>query len=157
MKKFSKILGVTLLEVMLVLAIAAMIILMSVRYYQSASSSQQANSVLQQVQGIVSAADSLAQGGGSYSSITMNNSTLQPLLPSGAFVTPWGEAITVAPGTSTTFTIDIGSVPSGVCPLLYSKLATNNHFSSGSTPTAFTPTTCTGAAIPTTITYISNP
>lgn len=157
MKKFSKILGVTLLEVMLVLAIAAMIILMSVRYYQSASSSQQANSVLQQIQGIVSAADSLAQGGGSYSSITMNNSTLQPLLPQGAFVTPWGEAITVAPGDATTFTIDIGSVPSGVCPLLYSKLATNNHFSSAATPTAYKASDCTGASIATTITYISNP
>lgn len=158
MKKFSKVLGVTLLEVMLVLAIAAMIILMSVRYYQSASSSQQANSVLQQIQGIVSAADSLAQGGGSYSSVSMSNQTLQPLLPQGAFVTPWGDPIEVSPGDATKFTIKIGNVPSGVCPLLYSKLATNNHFSTGDSPVAFAPADCDPkAATETTITYISNP
>jgi type II secretory pathway pseudopilin PulG len=149
-KKLKSALGVTLLEVMLVLAIAAMIIVMSVRYYQSASSSQQANAVLEQVQGIVSAADGLAQAKGSYSAAGINNSSLTPLLPGGGLTTPWGEPIAVSGATSTTYTIDLGSVPSGVCPLLYSKLSTNNNFSVSGTcsPTAATPTT---------ITYTSNP
>jgi type II secretory pathway component PulJ len=47
-KQARSILGVTLLEIMLVLAVAAMIIIMSVRYYESANSSQQANATLQQ-------------------------------------------------------------------------------------------------------------
>ncbi|VVC76826.1 hypothetical protein AQUSIP_21530 [Aquicella siphonis] len=157
MKRFYKsMLGVTLLEVMLVLAIAAMIIVMSVRYYQSASSSQQANAILQQVQGIVSAADSLAQAKGSYTASIISNSGLTPLLPGGGLTTPWGEAITIGGVTDTTYTIDIGNVPSGVCPLLYSKLATNNHFSNGGT-TPFSPTDCGSTATATVITYTSNP
>jgi type II secretory pathway pseudopilin PulG len=155
-KGFKTVLGVTLLEVMLVLAIAAMIIVMSVRYYQSASSSQQANNVLQQVQGIVSAADSLAQGQGSYSAANISNSTIQPLLPAGGLITPWGEAITVTHTGATTYTINIGTVPSGVCPLLYTKLATNNHFTIGGQAPA--PSACsTTAGTATTITYTSNP
>lgn len=156
-RSFRSTLGVTLLEVMLVLAIAAMIIVMSVRYYQSASSSQQANSVLQQVQGIVAAADSLAQAQGSYAAVNVSNTTLAPLLPGGAFTTPWGESIEVAGASETSFTINLGGVPSGVCPLLYSKLATNNHFSIGGTPPV-DPTSCdAGAATATTLTYTSNP
>ncbi|MBX3708333.1 MAG: hypothetical protein KIT56_06585 [Gammaproteobacteria bacterium] len=154
---FKTVLGVTLLEVMLVLAIAAMIIVMSVRYYQSASASQQANAVLQQIQGIVSAADNLAQAGGSYSAVKLNNSTLTPLLPGGALTTPWGEPITVTSTSATTFTINAGHVPSGVCPLLYSKLATNNHYSIGNTPPV-DPSTCSPtSATSTTLTYTSNP
>jgi type II secretory pathway pseudopilin PulG len=156
MKSVKSLLGVTLLEVMLVLAIAAMIIVMSVRYYQSASSAQQANNVLQQVQGIVSAADSLAQAKGAYSNIT--NTTLEPLLPTGGLVTPWGEPITVTTSSDTTFKIQLGTaIPSGVCPLLFSKLSTNNHFSiSGATPD---PSNCSasGPTSSTSITYTSNP
>ena len=80
MKRFAKsMLGVTLLEIMLVLAIAAMIIVMSVRYYQSASASQQVNAVLQQIQGITAAADGLAQATGSYSAANVSSTTLAPL------------------------------------------------------------------------------
>lgn len=131
MKKFSKaMLGVTLLEVMLVLAIAAMIIVMSVRYYQSASSSQQSNSLLEQVQGIVSAANSMAQAKGAYnaSGVTITNSGLAPLLPGGSLNTPWGTAFTISATGPTTFSIDIPGVPSGVCPLFKSKLLADNHF-----------------------------
>lgn len=66
MKSLSRSAGVTLLEIMLVLAIAAMIIVMSVRYYQSASSSQQATAAFAQVQAITAAADTLAQMSGDY-------------------------------------------------------------------------------------------
>jgi len=154
-KVFKTMLGVTLLEVMLVLAIAAMIIVMSVRYYQSANSSQQANAILQQVQGIVSAANTLAQAQGSYSAVSLGSAALTPLLPGGWNKTPWGETISVAATSSTTFTMNIGSVPSGVCPLLLSKLATDNHFEIDGAP--ITTSTCTGSAVAVTITYKSNP
>jgi len=144
-------LGVTLLEVMLVLAIAAMIIVMSIRYYQSASSSQQANSVLEQIQGIVAAADGLAQAKGSYSAAGISQSSLTPLLPGGSWSTPWGDPITIGDVTGTTYTIDLGTVPSGVCPLLTTKLSTNNHF------TLSAPTCTVGSGTAEVVTYTSNP
>lgn len=151
MKKMSKsILGVTLLEVMLVLAIAAMVIVMSVRYYQSATANQQANSLMQQIQGITAAADGLAQGSGSYSAV--DGAAVAQLMPGGAtsgLKTPWGTTITITGGLST-YTVSIPTVPANVCPLIVSQLAGNKKF------TSVTPATCnaTGAS---TVGYIYNP
>ena len=61
--------GVTLLEIMLVLAIAAMIIVMSVRYYQSTTNAQQANAFVAQMQAIAAAMDQLAESTHSYKNI----------------------------------------------------------------------------------------
>jgi type II secretory pathway pseudopilin PulG len=155
MRRFSKsILGVTLLEVMLVLAIAAMIIVMSVRYYQSASSSQQANSVIEQLQSITAAADGLAQASGSYDAASISTATLTPLLPNGtyAFTTPWGTDITIGTPSASSYSVSIADAPSGVCPYIVSKLSTNNHYSGISSNTC-------GTTGPTTIsyTYVANP
>lgn len=157
MKRFNKsMLGVTLLEIMLVLAIAAMVIVMSVRYYQSASSSQQANSILQQIQGITAAADGLAQASGSYATGAVDNTNLAPLMPGGtnAFITPWGTDITVDGATGTTYNVSIADAPSGVCPLVVSKLATNNHYQSLTPATA---ADCGTTATTISYTYTSNP
>src|SRR5690348_8673772 len=109
MKRLSSLLGVTLLEIMLVLAIAAMVIVMSVRYYQSASSSQQTNAVLSQIQAITAAADSLAQGTGTYSAATTSNITA--LMPANGMVPPWGgPSITVSAATSS-YTASIPGMP----------------------------------------------
>jgi type II secretory pathway pseudopilin PulG len=132
MKLLKKILGVTLLEVMLVLAIAAMIIVMSVRYYQSATSSSQANAALSQVQAIIAAADGLAQSGGSYAG-TVSSTALAPLLPARGLYMPWGEAVTIAAPSASTFTIAFTSIPRGVCPLLNARLISNNHISATGT------------------------
>ena len=153
MNKFVKaILGVTLLEIMLVLAVAAMIIVMSVRYYQSASSSQQANAVLQQIQGITAAADGLAQATGAYTATMISTSSLGPLLPGGAtsgFTTPWGTTITPTFISATQYSVDLGVTPSGVCPLLKSKLVVNNHYA--------TTSSCGTSAADFSYTYTSNP
>ena len=148
MKKTLKaILGVTLLEIMLVLAIAAMIIVMSIRYYQSATSSQQTNTVMQQVQGIIAAADSLAQTSGTYTSATSAN--LGPLLPSNAFKLPWGETITLTPAAST-LAFSLAATPVAVCKLLASRFAANNRMV-GAADNAC----ASGAAF--TFTYTANP
>ena len=157
MKKIAKsTLGVTLLEIMLVLAIAAMIILVSVRYYQSANSSQQANSVLSQVLAITVAADSLAQSSGSYQVANISTNTLQPLLSNGAnaFITPWGTNITVGSPQANSYDVMIPDAPAGVCSLLVSKLNTNNHYSS---LTPATPDACTGGTTTISYTYLANP
>lgn len=131
MKQFAKTqLGVTLLEVMLVLAVAAMVIVMSIRYYQSANSSQQSNSVLAQVQAIVAAGEQLSQSTGSYKESLGETpeKALEPLLPKNAFTTPWGASIDLANVAASSYDITLKGTPSGVCPLVMSKLKTNNHF-----------------------------
>lgn len=158
MKRFGKSTqGVTLLEIMLVLAIAAMVIVMSVRYYQSASSSQQANAVLQQIQGITAAADSLAQASGSYVTANLSKNTIAPLVPGGltsGFITPWGTDITITVQNASSYQVDLGQAPSGVCPLVVSKLTTNNHYT-------VTPATAAGcnedSSTALSYVYIANP
>lgn len=151
MRRFSKsMLGVTLLEIMLVLAIAAMIIVMSVRYYQSATSSQQSNAVLQQVQALTAAADGLSQSSGSYAGVT--SAAVGPLLPANGLQTPWGTTITITPSTSS-YTVNIPGVPTGVCPLLVSKLGANAHYSALSPATAGA---CSGVGT-VSYTYLANP
>lgn len=108
-------LGVTLLEILLVLAIAAMIIIMSVRYYQSATASQQANSVLQQFQAITAAADSLSMASGNYTSAT--NANLYAVMPGQTLNTPWGATINVS-GSATSIAVSVSGVPLAVCSLL---------------------------------------
>ena len=153
----NSVIGVTLLEVMLVLAIAAMIIVMSVRYYQSAVASQQANAMMEQLQAIIAAADGLAQATGSYSTVTQ--SALTPLLPGGTFYTPWGTQIVMSAQTfSTAVHIQVyGNIPTGVCPLLYEKLSTNNHWVNSSNA-LFNVSQCTAGSLNGVwIYYLANP
>ena len=131
MKRFSKSMrGVTLLEILLVLAVAAMIIVMSVRYYQSATSNQQVNATMDQIQAITANADSIAQGNNSYSTVT--TAAIQPMMPQSKMKTVWGGNITVAPGggtsKTTSYTVTIPEVPVNVCSQIISKLAANSKF-----------------------------
>src|SRR5947207_13018228 len=98
-KSLKSALGVTLLEVMLVLAIAAIIIVMSVRYYQAASVSNQVNSVIQEVTAIAAAADSLAQNTGSYTAATQAN--VQAIVTAAGLRAPWGTTITIGAAATT--------------------------------------------------------
>jgi len=146
--------GVTLLEIMLVLAVAAMIILMSVRYYQSATSNQQANSALQQIQGITASADTLAQSSGSYAAANVSTTTLAPLLPGGAanaFTTPWGTTITIGAITGSSYTVTLPATPAAVCTILTSRLRQNVHFSN------VQPATCPATAGNVSYVYLANP
>jgi len=131
MKRFAKsVLGVTLLEIMLVLAIAAMIIVMSVRYYQSASINQQANAFIAQLNAIQAAADSLAQGTGSYSAAGVNSTAILAITGGGAsgLNTPWGGKISVSAAAATmTYTVTL--TPTAVCNLVKTRLNTNSHWS----------------------------
>ena len=140
------IIGVTLLEIMLVLAIASMVIVMSVRYYESATASAQVNTVLQQVQSITAAADGLAQGSNSYLTANIVSSTLSPILPRNGLTLPWGRTINVTTPSNSSYVIVLNEVPSNQCPLIVSKLTVNTHFS-------VTPTCNVGALTTLSITY----
>lgn len=147
MKRIARMAGVTLLEIMLVLAVAAMVIVMSVRYYQSANTSQQTNAALAQIQAITAAADSLAQGTGSYSAATQ--AAVASLMPANGMVPPWGGTATIAiNGTGTSYSATIPGMPLGVCNGLTARMKANAHFS--------VTATCSGTSIAFTYTYTSN-
>lgn len=127
MKRFAKsVLGVTLLEIMLVLAVAAMIIVMSIRYYQSASTSAQANAALEMVQGVTAAADGIAQPAGSYSGAT--TSAVQAMMPNQSMGTPWGGTISLGGQSATTYTVTFDTMPATVCNILRPKIIANVKF-----------------------------
>ena len=149
MRRFAKsILGVTLLEIMLVLAIAAMIIVMSVRYYQSASSNQQANAALEMIQGIAAAADGLAQSTGAYNGATVTTANIQQLMPNNSLGTPWGTTATFTPTSATVYTVSLPNTPAAVCPQLNSRLSANPKYT-------VTSGACGAAAATFTYTYTS--
>jgi type II secretory pathway pseudopilin PulG len=140
MKRIKSVLGVTLLEIMLVLAIAAMIIVMSVRYYQSAQVSSQANAFVSQVQAITSAAENIAQGTGSYSGVTA--AQIASMLPTNGMLAPWGGTVTFTPST-TGFKLDVPASSTATCTLVTAKLKASSQYT-------VTGTTCT------VITYVAN-
>lgn len=127
-RNFKSMLGVTLLEIMLVLAIASMVIVMSIRYYNSATASQNANAVMEQIQAITAASDSIAQGSNGYTSAGLSNTVLQPLLPTNGLTTPWNTTIVVAAASATTYTVTIPSTPPAVCAILNTKLKMNPRY-----------------------------
>jgi len=160
MKK-SKMLGVTLLEISLVLAIAALIIVLSIRYYQQSNDAESANAALTQITSIASAADSVSNVAGSYvtglgATAAAAGTTLNSLLswPGGSASatignSPWGSAITVAAvPTQNTYQISFAATPTSICNLLKVRITTNAHFTTAATCAA-------NAAF--TYTYTSNP
>ncbi len=141
MKRLSRTLGVTLLEIMLVLAIAAMIIVMSIRYYSTATSSQQANAMFQTVAAIQAAADNLAQGTGTYSQVTSTN--ISNIVGASSLQTQWNTTYKfqtqAGTGGASSYTATIGPIPTSVCTSILGKLA------SGATGSHYTAASCTAA------------
>lgn len=122
-RNLKSMLGVTLLEIMLVLAIAAMVIVMSIRYYQSASSNQRVAAAADLLTGYIGGAESYVQAGGSFASITASKLATYSGVSATA-ISPWGQAVSVS-GTTTGFTVNFGTVPSTDCTKLMGLLKTN--------------------------------
>jgi prepilin-type N-terminal cleavage/methylation domain-containing protein len=124
MKRFSQSMrGVTLLEIMLVLAIAAMIVVMSIRYYQSASSAQQANAAAGQVQAVMAAMDNLGMSAG-YNGANVTQANLAAVVGVNNMTTPTGGTITLGATTATTYTLTV-PLNTTICPSVAAKLAGN--------------------------------
>lgn len=121
MNRFAKsMLGVTLLEIMLVLAIAAMIVVLSIRYYQSATTSQQSNAALSQVQAVMAAMDNLGMSGG-YASAT--TAQVSAIVGANNMVTPTGGTIVLGGNpTATTYSVIVPLSP-GICTSVAAKLS----------------------------------
>lgn len=123
-RSFKSALGVTLLEIMLVLAIAAMVIVMSIRYYQSASTNQKINVTLNNITGIVAAGESFLAATGTFTG--MAATAFNPYLPGGAMPNSgFGGPMTVAATSASTYTITLPKPPADACLRLIALLASN--------------------------------
>lgn len=140
---YRSMMGVTLLEIMLVLAIAALVIVMSIRFYQSASDTNKVNAGMSTVQGIVAAGEN-AVAGGSAAGVSGNTMPADILnyLPNAEFPNgPWGGKATVTAGTATSYQIVMpapGTDAASPCGKLKAYLLQNKKF---------TGTDCTGGNI----------
>jgi Tfp pilus assembly major pilin PilA len=126
MKSYKRMAGVTLLEVMLVLAVAAMIIVMSVRYYQAASANQQVNGALQFVQGVTAAADGLAQGTGSYTDVTA--AQLSSIMPNTSMNLPWGSLAVWTATNNHAFKLTLPNMATPVCAQFTARMKANTKY-----------------------------
>lgn len=131
-RSFKTMLGVTLLEIMLVLAIAAMVIVMSIRYYQQASSNQRVASVVDMVTGIIAAGQVYLNGNGYFSGIASTNIT--PYMPGNVMPkSPWGSgSLSVGSGGPSSYVISIPAIPAPDCQKVKDLLKGQTNIAPGS-------------------------
>jgi type II secretory pathway pseudopilin PulG len=107
MKRLSRMVGVTLLEIMLVLAVASLVIVMSIRYYQSAQNSVGTQNLQRALASMLAYGDSFGMTAGSYTDLTP--AILWASLPTDAqgtspnLKTAWGEAAIGVTATATSY------------------------------------------------------
>ncbi|HSW94347.1 MAG TPA: hypothetical protein VLJ15_08370 [Gammaproteobacteria bacterium] len=123
-KSFRTMLGVTLLEIMLVLAIAAMVVVMSIRYYQSATTNQKVASTLNNITAIVAAGENYLSSQGTYEKIGPADVT--PYMPGNKMPSSgWGGEMGVENGSANGYDITVPSVPTGACKQLAALIKQN--------------------------------
>jgi Tfp pilus assembly protein PilE len=137
-KNFKSIAGVTLLEIMLVLAIAAMVIVMSIRYYQNAQNGENSNVIMEMVQNITAAADNISVNGGGYSGMT--TSTISAIAGTNNMLTPYGGKVTISGANGGSYVVTMGAVPYAVCSVLVARLGNSPKYSGLPTCTKATST-----------------
>lgn len=138
-RSFKSVLGVTLLEIMLVLAIAAMIVVMSIRYYQSASLNQKVASAMDNITGIVAAGESVYN---STNTLASASSAITAYLPGNKLPTsPWnGSSFGITGANSTSFSINIPGTPQAGCAQLTNMSSQNAKLTGASCTNGFTVT-----------------
>ena len=134
-----KFMGVTLLEVMLMLLVTGLVIFMSIRYYGYAIAHQQADAVIGEIQSITAAADNLSQGTDSYAG-SVSTSSIEPVVPVHGMTTPWGGDIKITGATDSSYTVTIYLMPAQICHLIKARLSSNAQFN-------VTATTCPATGV----------
>ena len=105
-------LGVTLLELMLSLAIIAVLLILATRYYEGARLSQQVNQAGNDIQAIVAAMANKTAGNPNYSATT---NCMKDLMATGYLPSVWGSTASTANpwGGSYTCAVNSGSAGQG--------------------------------------------
>ena len=117
--------GVTLLEVLLVLVIASLILVMSIRYYQTASQNAKVNAGMETLTGVMASVDSYLVAGNALAAMTAT--TLGPFMPNGAAPNnPWTGAPITVTGTAANYTVGFANVPTAACTALNNLALQNN-------------------------------
>lgn len=129
----QKTLGASLLEVMLVLVIAALILLLSIRYYQNAQQSTTVTYVMAKINAITSAMDQLTAGATNgyleLADAATANLALKNVLGTTLLKTDWGTTTSTividsaTAMTANTYTVKIPAMPPSICYAIRTKLA----------------------------------
>lgn len=123
--------GIGLLELMLSLAIIAILLIMATRYFNSARSSQKVNETVNLVQVITSAATNIVGAGGQPSTISASSlvTYVPPIYQNGTTInSPFGGGVTVTAATNTSsktgyaLSITMTGVPSDSCTALINAM-----------------------------------
>ncbi len=120
--------GIGLLELMLSLAIIAVLLIMATRYYQAARLSQQVNDAISLTSAIAGASQNWVLGQGNFTGISFAALKKQGLIPAGiadnaANATPWHTALDLASTTDgSKIVITLNQIPQEACYSLETKL-----------------------------------
>lgn len=128
-------LGIGLLELMLSLAIIAILLIMATRYYQTTKQSQEVNDAVNTVNSIVAAmtnwmTDNPSSFTGSVVTVKFSDLVKDGYLPSslgddGSNASPWGTSISdpTFSATGAAVNVQINNVPKGACNQLAGRMA----------------------------------
>ncbi len=117
--------GVTLFEIMLVLAVSVSIIVMSIRYYGSTVASHQANATMEQIMVISATVDRVKSSGASYQNIL---GALQNMLPPNSLTTAWNTQVSFEDIRANSYAVVLSGMPASVCSQVSNELNANGHF-----------------------------
>lgn len=111
--------GYSLIELMLALAIIAVMLVIATRYYSTTSSSQKVNAGVNMLQVVINASEDIKNTTNSYKSIGKIQDLIdQGLVPknfSDTNINPWGGGINATSGTDTNFALTLTNVPLEDC------------------------------------------
>lgn len=133
--------GIGLLELMLSLAIIAVLIIMATRYYQSTRQSQLVSQAVDQVNAVISAVGNWRVGVSGYTGQDAAGNGLsyetlygQGYLPkvwgtTSATASPWSSDMSISPVSATSYTIVFSGIPDYACSALQTRLSNTESVS----------------------------
>lgn len=119
--------GVTLLEMLMVLALSGFIITNSVRYYTHASQQNKLNTTLESLQTVVVAADQYSSLYGTFQSLNLNN--FVQFLPYQQLPnSPYGGVFTIQGLSQISYKVTIPGVSQTACYQIQALLSSNANY-----------------------------
>lgn len=139
LNRLRRLLGIGLLELSLVLAVVASVVVLATRYYESTQNAARLNDAVNQINGIINASGQYKLGQRNFDGLTGPKLVELGVLPSSALKTPWGGDMQIQNyGTSTVFIRFLGVPASGkVCKELFKRIKGKNIYVGGGSDCTF--------------------